>query len=79
MMMALQPDAVRADAHRARRAEALAPPAPPGFRRHGAFPEMTDTGVIGDPRKASAAKGEKLLEAGSTRLAEELGRGDLWG
>ena len=39
---------------------------------------MTDTGVIGDPRSATAAKGERLIDAGSTRLAEELGRTELW-
>jgi creatinine amidohydrolase len=40
---------------------------------------MTDTGVLGDPRRASAAKGERLFEAASARLAEELGRAELWG
>jgi creatinine amidohydrolase len=39
---------------------------------------MTDTGVLGDPRAASAEKGERLLEAASTRLAEELARPELW-
>jgi creatinine amidohydrolase len=79
MMMAERPDDVRA-AHIARAVpRRFAPPAPPGFRRSRSFPEMTDTGVIGDPRKASAEKGERLLEAGSARLADELGRAELWG
>jgi creatinine amidohydrolase len=78
MVMALQPDGVRA----ARIADAIPkraiPPAPPGFKRYRGFAEMTDTGVLGDPRAASAAKGERLLDAASTRLAEELGRPELW-
>ncbi|WP_203071989.1 creatininase family protein [Falsiroseomonas ponticola] len=78
MMMALAPDGVRAD----RIAEAVprkfAPPAPPGFKRSRAFDQMTDTGVIGDPRSASAAKGERLLEAAAARLAGEFARPELW-
>jgi creatinine amidohydrolase len=79
MMMAVRPDDVRAGNIERAVPKRAVPPAPPGFRRSRSFPEMTDTGVIGDPRKASAEKGEKLLEAGSTRLAEELGRAELWG
>jgi creatinine amidohydrolase len=78
MMMALAPDCVR----EARIADAVprraVPPAPPGFRRSRPFAEMTDTGVIGDPRAASAAKGERLLEAAAARLATELARPELW-
>lgn len=78
MMMAVQPDCVRgANIARAVPTRAI-PPAPPGFKRHRAFAEMTDTGVLGDPRTASAAKGERLLDAASTRLADELGRVELW-
>jgi creatinine amidohydrolase len=78
MMMALRPDCVRAENIARAVPRRAIPPAPPGFKRHRGFVEMTDTGVIGDPRAASAAKGERLLEAASARLAEELARPELW-
>jgi creatinine amidohydrolase len=79
MMMAIQPGCVReADITRAVPTR-FAPPAPPGFKRHRTFAEMTDTGVLGDPRAATPAKGERLFEAASTRLAAELARPELWG
>ncbi|MGX9962183.1 creatininase family protein [Roseomonas sp. F4] len=78
MMMVLAPDCVRADRIEAAVPKRGAPPAPPGFKRSRPFTEMTDTGVIGDPRTASAAKGERLLEAAATRLAEEFARPELW-
>ena len=78
MMMAVQAESVRADRIARAVPSRFAPPAPPGFRRSRSFSEMTDTGVIGDPRSATAAKGERLIDAGSTRLAEELGRTELW-
>ena len=79
MMMAIQPGCVRSDAIARAVPRRFAPPAPPGVRRSRPFAEMTDTGVLGDPRSASAAKGERLFEAASARLAEELGRPELWG
>jgi creatinine amidohydrolase len=53
-------------------------PVPPGFKRQRSFAEMTDTGVLGDPRAASPGKGEALFEAAATRLSEELARPELW-
>lgn len=79
MMMALRPEEVRVEAISRALPRKAVPPAPPGFRRHRSFAEMTDTGVLGDPRAASAAKGEALLEAAAGRIAEELGRAELWG
>jgi creatinine amidohydrolase len=79
MVMALQPDAVRVENIARAVPRRFAPPPPPGFKRQRSFAEMTDTGVLGDPRAASAEKGERLLEAASTRLADELGRAELWG
>jgi creatinine amidohydrolase len=78
MVMAIQPGAIRHDRIAAAIPRIAVPPAPPGFKRHRSFAEMTDTGVLGDPRTASPEKGERLLEAASTRLAEELARGELW-
>lgn len=78
MMLALRPDCVRpGNIARAVPRRSL-PPAPPGFKRHRGFVELTDTGVMGDPRAASAEKGERLLDAASTRLADELARAELW-
>ncbi|WP_372624368.1 creatininase family protein [Falsiroseomonas sp.] len=78
MMMAVQADCVRPENIARAVPKRATPPAPPGFKRHRGFAEMTDTGVLGDPRAASAEKGERLLEAASTRLAEELARPELW-
>jgi creatinine amidohydrolase len=79
MMMAIQPGCVRGEAIARAVPTRFAPPAPPGFKRHRTFAEMTDTGVMGDPRAASPAKGEKLFEAAASRLSEELARPELWG
>lgn len=78
MVMALQPGCVRAEAIARAVPRRAVPPAPPGFRRSRPFAEMTDTGVLGDPRRASPEKGERLLEAAAARLAEEFGRPELW-
>ncbi len=42
------------------------------------FTDMTPTGVIGDARKASAAKGETLLDVAASLLAEQLIAGKPW-
>lgn len=79
MMMAIQPGCVRTENIARAVPTRFAPPAPPGFKRTRPFAEMTDTGVLGDPRSASAAKGERLFDAAAARLAEELARPELWG
>jgi creatinine amidohydrolase len=78
MMMAVRPDCVRAENIARAVPKRGRATAPPGFRRQRPFTDMTDTGALGDPRAASAEKGERLLEAASTRLAEEFGRPELW-
>lgn len=78
MMMAVAPGEVRHDRIAQAVPKRAVPPAPPGFKRSRPFDAMTDTGVIGDPRTASAEKGERLLEAAARRLAEELARPELW-
>ena len=78
MMMAVRPDGVRAGRIAQAVPRRLAPAVAPGFKRYRDFAAMTDTGVLGDPRKASAEKGERLLEAAATRLADEMGRAELW-
>lgn len=80
MMLALRPESVDA----ARLAEARGPMpergsalAPP-LHRWRSFADLTKTGVIGDARRATAAKGELLLEAAATALADRLAAGEPW-
>ncbi len=82
MMMALRPDLVRSD----RLAEAfggsgsgnarsvLSPP----IHRWRSFQEISPSGVIGDARRSSAAKGERLTEAAAEGLAAKLASGAPW-
>ena len=79
MVMALRPELV----DRARFAEAKFDEAPHGVTQRGvhvwrSFPERTPTGVIGDPTAASAAKGERLLDATAEAIAELLLDDSCW-
>ena len=49
------------------------------LNRWRSFKEITPSGVIGDARRASADKGERLFEASAEALAERLARGEPWG
>ena len=51
---------------------------PPGAYRWRSFTERTASGAIGDPTAASAEKGERLLEAASSALAELLLNEAFW-
>ena len=72
MMMALQPDEVRADrlagAYGMLEAESAALMRPV-VARYRPFAEMTPSGVIGDARVATREKGEKLVAACAEALA----------
>lgn len=80
MMMAVTPDLV--DHSRLDEAvgpntgmeEVLSPP----ILRWRSFREITPSGVLGDARKASMAKGEALFEATSGCLAKALLAGEPW-
>lgn len=80
MVMAILPEAVRPD----RLAEAHGPHStrpegqPAAMIRRRSFKDMTPTGVIGDARSATAAKGEALLDAAAERIAQELASPALW-
>ncbi len=81
MMMALHPDLV----DRERLADARGPMARQAgqtlnrpLHRWRSFKEITASGVIGDARRASAEKGERLLEAAAEAIAERLARGEPW-
>lgn len=82
MMLALRPDLVDA----ARFEEAACPderdtgsaPYGPSYRWRS-FADRTPSGALGDPRVASAAKGEALLETAADELAKALLDPRFWG
>lgn len=80
MMLALRPDGVRQE----RLPEAHGPMStrvegqPPGLALRRSFKAISETGVIGDARVATAEKGERLLAAISARVAELLLNRALW-
>jgi len=80
MMMVVSPELV----NRSRLSEARGPdfdiPASlmPTLRRTKSFKELSESGVAGDARRASAAKGEALLEVYSKNLAARLRAGEPW-
>jgi creatinine amidohydrolase len=80
MMLALAPELVAAD----RLAEAAGPPALDERefarqpKRWRSFAELTPNGTIGNPARATAAKGEKLIELAARTLAERLSDPTLW-
>jgi creatinine amidohydrolase len=80
MMLALRPDSVRMD----RLAEAHGPMStrvagqPPGLALRRSFRAISESGVIGDARAATAAKGEALLAAIGQALAGLLLNRALW-
>ncbi|MCB4823918.1 creatininase family protein [Roseicella aerolata] len=80
MMLTLHPDSVR----QARLPEAHGPMStrvegqPPGLALRRSFRALSETGVVGDARVASAEKGERLLSAISAKLTELLLNPKLW-
>ncbi len=81
MMMVAAPDLVQAarlpDAHGP--AFKMLPSLLPTLKRFTTFDRLTPSGVAGDARRASAAKGEALLAACARNLARRLGAGEPWG
>jgi creatinine amidohydrolase len=80
MMMATAPELVDAsrlpDAHGP--AFDVAASLRPTLKRWVAFDRLTASGVLGDARRASAAKGEALLAARATALARRLQDSEPW-
>lgn len=81
MIMHLEPGLVRQE----RLPEAHGPGStrvegqPPGLAMRRSFRDLSPSGVVGDARVATAEKGEKLLAAISTKMAEVLSNPKLWG
>lgn len=77
----LLPEGVRqdrlADAHGP--SSSRAPGQPAGLLMRRSFREITPSGVVGDARKASPAKGEALLAAIGAKCAEVLANPAIWG
>ena len=75
MMMRLHPDLVdrgRLEGAHGPSASSTAGVLDSGFHRWRSFAEISPSGVVGDARRATAEKGEKLLEAAAAALAERL-------
>ena len=81
MMMAVAPELV--DASRLSEAHGpafdIAASLMPTLKRFMPFDRLTASGVAGDARRATAAKGEALLEACAAQLAARLRAGEPWG
>jgi creatinine amidohydrolase len=80
MMLAVAPELVAAD-----KLKEAAGPAELDEREFGrqpkrwhSFADLTPNGTIGNPARATAAKGEKLLELAADALATRLAEGDIW-
>ena len=80
VMLAMTPDTVKRD--KFEEAVRQAPPAVPGrngFSRFWSFSERAPvTGTKGDPRPATAEKGEKMLDIMAAALAEAMHDRALW-
>lgn len=80
MMLAVAPDLV----DRSKLAEAVGPQAAVGSALTRpllvwkSFADLTPTGVLGDARRATPEKGEKLLDIAARMLAEKLAAGEPW-
>ncbi len=81
MMMAAKANLVQAsrlpDAHGT--AFAMAASLLPTLKRFTTFDQLRPSGVAGDARRATAAKGEALLAACARNFARRLQAGDPWG
>ncbi|MGE0700504.1 MAG: creatininase family protein [Hyphomicrobiaceae bacterium] len=79
LMMALAPDLVRHE----RLSEAVGPshstPRPLGVGRYRPYRSFTETGVVGDARKATKDKGERLAAACRDAIVAVLKDGEAWG
>ncbi len=78
LMMAVAPDLVRSGNLTNAVGPANSTPRPVGVARHRSFREFTNTGVVGDARRAKPEKGEKLLEVCRDAVAAVLRDPEAW-
>lgn len=78
LMMVIAPDLVRTDTLPLAVGPKHVTPRPLGVERHRSFKEFSDTGVVGDARRSSKAKGEKLLTACRDALVAVLRDQTAW-
>lgn len=80
IMMAITPNLIRRDAfEEAMRQRSTPVKRRPGFVRFFSFAELAPvTGITGDPRKATAEKGERFLNIQARELAAALSDESLW-
>lgn len=78
MLMHLRPDLVDVHAAQSLRAPARGFLEPAGTHRWQPIGHWTCNGVVGVPHSASAAKGERLLDAAGEAIAARISDGSLW-
>jgi creatinine amidohydrolase len=78
MMMAVAPQTVRRDKLPEAHGPAHSTPKPAGVGRYISFRDFSVSGVVGDARRASREKGEKLVAACRDALVAALRDAQTW-
>ncbi|MEZ5854047.1 MAG: creatininase family protein [Hyphomicrobiaceae bacterium] len=79
MMMALAPDLVRHDKLPEAHGPKHSTPRPLGVGRYRSFRSFSESGVVGDARKASKDKGERLVRVCADAIIAVLKDQEAWG
>jgi creatinine amidohydrolase len=77
-MMVVAPDTVRREKLPEAHGPAHSSTPPAGIARYRSFRDVTASGVIGDARRSSAQKGEKMLAALRDGMAAALRNPATW-
>lgn len=78
LMMVVAPDLVRRDKLPDAHGPAHSTPRPLGVARSRSFKDFSASGVVGDARKATAVKGEKMLAACRDAIVTVLRSDEAW-
>ena len=78
MMLVLAPESVRLDALRLAHGPAHVHRRPLALGQYRSFRDFTESGVVGDARRASREKGEKLLAACCEAMVAVLHDPQTW-
>ena len=78
LMMVVAPDTVRREKLPEAHGPAHSSTPPAGIARYRSFRDVTTSGVIGDARRASPQKGEKMLAALRDGMAAALRNPATW-